>query len=97
MAKPRSDSAAFRAVLGLFSLFGEPIRVVIFQRLTRNPSTAGDLARELPVSRTAIVQHLKRMEATNLVTAESHGRKMVYRAVPSGLLPLLNWLKRHGA
>ena len=59
--------------------------------------TAGKLARELPVSRTAIVQHLKLLEAARLVDASSEGRKRVYRAQSKGLAPLSQWLKQYKA
>ena len=92
MAKPRS--AQFRIVLNLLAILGEPIRVVIVQRLAKAPATAGDLARQLPVSRTAVVQHLKRMEAAGLVTAISDGRRRLYRLMPKGFEPLAGWLQR---
>jgi hypothetical protein len=66
MPKPRSHAAEFRQVLKSFALFGEPIRVVIFQRLARRPCSAGELAKELPVSRVAVVQHLKRLKVPAL-------------------------------
>ena len=95
MAKSRAHSAGFRDVLRLFGLFGHPLRVVIFQRLARVPMSAGELARSMPVTRTAIVQHLKLMEAAGLVAASSQGRKRIYRVTPTGLAPLLQWLEQH--
>lgn len=97
MAKSHAHAASFRAILRLFELFGHPIRMIIFQRLARTPMTAGKLARELPVSRTAIVQHLKLLEAARLVDASSEGRKRVYRAQSKGLAPLSQWLKQYKA
>jgi DNA-binding transcriptional ArsR family regulator len=95
MAKSHAHAADLRATLRVFALFGHPVRVVIFQRLSRSPMTAGELARSLPITRTAVVQHLKRMEAARLVNATSQGRRQIYRISPSGLLPLARWLKRH--
>jgi len=95
MAKSHADAALLRQVLRLFALFGLPIRVVIFQRLARVPSTAGVLARGLPVSRTAIVQHLKLMEAAGLVAASVQGRRRVYRVRSGGLAPLARWVTRY--
>jgi DNA-binding transcriptional ArsR family regulator len=66
MPRSRAHAAQFRQTLALFAIFGHPIRVVMFQRLAKTPMTAGELARTLPVSRTAVVQHLKRMEAQGL-------------------------------
>jgi DNA-binding transcriptional ArsR family regulator len=97
MAKSRAHAAGFRDVLRLFGLFGHPLRVVIFQRLARAPMSAGELARSMPVTRTAIVQHLKLLEAAGLVAASSQGRKRVYRVVPTGLAPLVRWLEQHMA
>jgi DNA-binding transcriptional ArsR family regulator len=95
MAQSHAHSASLRAVLRVFALFGHPIRVVIFQRLARAPMTAGELARGLPISRTAIVQHLKLLETARLVVASFEGRRRVYRVEPSGLAPLGQWLKQY--
>jgi predicted transcriptional regulator len=57
--------------------------------------TAGDLAMGLPVSRTAVVQHLKLMQAAQLVNARSEGRARIYRVDPKGLAPLAQWLTRY--
>lgn len=93
MPKPRAHAAQFRAVLRVLALLGEPIRVVILQRLSKQPATAGDLASQLPVSRTAIVQHLKRLEDAGLVAASADGRRKLYRVTPTGFAPLRQWLR----
>jgi DNA-binding transcriptional ArsR family regulator len=95
MAKSRAHNASFRAMLRLFALFGHPVRVIIFQRLAGLPQTAGELAKGLPVSRTAVVQHLKLLQAADLVVPSADGRKRVYRIRPQGLAPLESWLKRY--
>jgi DNA-binding transcriptional ArsR family regulator len=95
MAKSHADAADFRAALRVFALFGHPLRVVMFQRLARSPMTAGDLAQTLPVSRTAVVQHLKRLETAQLVESSSEGRRRIYQIDRRGLAPLTRWLKRH--
>jgi DNA-binding transcriptional ArsR family regulator len=94
MPKPRSHAARFRAVLEILALLGEPIRVVVLQRLRSQPATAGELAKQLPVSRTAVVQHLKRMESAGLVDAAMEGRRRIYRVRPKGFEPLQDWLSR---
>jgi DNA-binding transcriptional ArsR family regulator len=95
MAKSHARAAHFRQVLRLFALFGLPIRVAIFQRLARAPGTAGDLARRLPISRAAVVQHLKLLESAGLVDASFQGRKRIYRVQPVGLAPLARWLNEY--
>ena len=95
MAKSHAQAAQLRDVLRVFALFGHPLRVVIFQRLARTPMTAGGLARGLPISRTAIVQHLKLLETARLVQASSDGRRRIYRVCRSGLAPLEKWLAQY--
>lgn len=95
MAKSHAQAVPLRQVLRLFALFGHPLRVVMFQRLARAPMSAGDLARGLPVSRPAVVQHLKLLEAAGLVGARSSGRRRVYHARRAGLAPLSRWLAQH--
>jgi DNA-binding transcriptional ArsR family regulator len=95
MPKSHAHSNAFRKVLRTFALFGHPLRVVIFQRLARRPQSAGDLARELPVSRTAVVQHLKRLEAEGMVKTVRSGRRQIYSIDPGGLAPLAHWVAAH--
>jgi DNA-binding transcriptional ArsR family regulator len=97
MAKSHAHGAHFRRVLHQFGLFGHPMRVVIFQRLARTPATAGELASELPVTRAAVVQHLKRLEAARLVEARTDGRRRVYRIRRGGLAPLDRWIEEHSA
>lgn len=97
MVKSHSNAVQLRRVLRLFGLFGHPIRVVIFQRIARMPSTAGELERTLPITRTAIVQHLKLMEAAGVVRARSEGRRRIYRVKADGLGPLVRWLADHHA
>ena len=95
MAKSHASAGSLREVLRVFALFGHPIRVVIFQRLARAPMTAGELAGGLPISRTAIVQHLKQLESAKLVQASFDGRRRIYRVCSKGLEPLRKWLARY--
>ena len=64
------------------------------QRLAQNPSTAGELAQELPVTRTAVVQHLKRLEEADLVHATFDGKRRVYRVNARGFGSLAGWIGR---
>ncbi len=80
----------------LFTLLGVPLRLVVFQRVARRPSTASELARELPITRSAVVQHLSLLKQHGLVEAEPRGRDRVYRATRAGLGPLREWLETYG-
>ena len=55
-----------RSSTALFKLLGDPTRLVILERLARLPRTAGELARELPVSRSAVAQHLTILKQAGL-------------------------------
>lgn len=92
------DPSAMRKhpALSLFQILGVPLRVVVFQRVARRPSTAGELAKELPVGRSAVVQHLAVLKAHGLVDAVQDGRRRVYRITPAGLAPLRAWLATYG-
>jgi DNA-binding transcriptional ArsR family regulator len=94
VAKSHAGAAQLRQVLRLFALLGHSLRVVVLQRLARAPSTAGELAQRLPVSRTAIVQHLKRLEAEGLVQARYAGKRRIYHVRPAGLRPIAQWIAR---
>ncbi|MEV4125310.1 metalloregulator ArsR/SmtB family transcription factor [Nocardia sp. NPDC049707] len=64
---------------------GDPTRRAIFERLRDGPCAVGELAKELPVSRPAVSQHLKVLKAAGLVTDEAVGTRRVYRLNPQGI------------
>jgi DNA-binding transcriptional ArsR family regulator len=55
------------------------------ERLARGPAAVGELARELPVSRPAVSQHLKVLKAAGLVRDRPVGTRRVYQLDPTGL------------
>ena len=63
----------------------DPTRRAIFERVARRPSAVGELARELPVSRPAVSQHLKVLKQACLVTDAPDGTRRVYQLNPDGL------------
>jgi DNA-binding transcriptional ArsR family regulator len=64
---------------------GDRTRRAIFSRLARRPCAVGELARELPVSRPAVSQHLKVLKEAGLVRDERDGNRRIYRVDPAGL------------
>jgi len=80
----------------IFKAFGVPLRLVVFQRVARRPSTASELAKELPVGRAAVVQHLTVLRKLGLVDATTEGRNRIYRTTSAGLAPLREWLEAYG-
>jgi len=79
------------AVEGLAAL-GDPTRRTIFERLAERPRPVGELARELPVSRPAVSQHLKVLKGAGLVVDHAAGTRRVYRVDPEGLAALRDYL-----
>jgi len=80
----------------IFKALGVPLRLVVFQRVSRRPSTASALAKELPIGRAAVVQHLTALKKLGLVDASTIGRSRIYRSTPAGLWPLAEWLEHYG-
>jgi DNA-binding transcriptional ArsR family regulator len=78
---------------GLGSL-GDPRRRAIFELLARRPSSVGELAAVLPISRPAVSQHLKVLLDGGLVVCEVEGTRHVYRLNPEGVDALRAYLDR---
>ena len=57
---------------------GDPTRRSIFERLRCGPRAVGELARELPVSRPAVSQHLRVLKEAGLVTEQRNGTRRIY-------------------
>lgn len=58
----------------LFQALADPTRRAIVERLTAGPASVSDLARPLPMSLPAVVQHLQVLEQSGLVRSEKRGR-----------------------
>ena len=83
---------AYRAD-GLTAL-GDPTRREIFERLADRPQAVGELARELPVSRPAVSQHLKVLKDAGLVFDRAAGNRRIYQLDPDGVDALRTYLDR---
>jgi DNA-binding transcriptional ArsR family regulator len=76
----------------LFPALADPTRREVLERLRAGPMSVGAIARDLPVSRPAVSQHLKVLKQAGLVTDEADGTRRVYRIDPHGLGALRAWL-----
>ena len=74
------------------SALGDSTRRVIFERLSERPRAVGELARELPVSRPAVSQHLKVLKDAGLVIDRAAGPRRIYQLDPEGLGELRAYL-----
>lgn len=70
----------------------DPTRRLIFEKLNSGPKAVGAIARDLPVSRPAVSQHLKVLKNAGLVTDRPEGTRRVYYIDPHGIGVLRKWL-----
>lgn len=63
---------------------GDATRRAILARLLNGPLPVGELARDFPVSRPAISQHLRLLKNANLVIDRPAGTRRVYQLHPEG-------------
>lgn len=64
---------------------GDPTRRAVFEGLRAGPRSVGDLAARLPVSQSAVSQHLKVLREAGLVTRRGEGTRRLYRVDLGGL------------
>lgn len=72
----------------------DPTRRQIFEFVAKRPQSVADLTRALPVSQSAVSQHLKILKSAKLVRAEAAGARNIYRVDPAGLGQMRAWLDR---
>jgi DNA-binding transcriptional ArsR family regulator len=75
-------------------LFGDPTRRAIFELLAQHPWSVGELAKQLPVTRPAVSQHLRVLKDGGLVLSRSKGTRRVYQIDPAGVNALRSYLDR---
>ena len=83
---PRLDRA--------FSALADPVRRGMLARLSSGPASVSELAKPLPISLPAVLQHLKALEASGLVSSEKKGRVRTVRVEPEALASAEGWLSR---
>jgi DNA-binding transcriptional ArsR family regulator len=70
---------------------GDSTRRAIVQHLLRGPVSVGKLAKEFPVSRPAISQHLRVLKQASLVMDQISGTKRFYQLNPEGFETLRSY------
>ena len=74
---------------------GDATRRAILARLVQQgPLAVGELAREFPVSRPAISQHLRILKHANLVMDRAEGARRLYAVNPEALASLRTYFER---
>lgn len=64
---------------------GDPTRRAILELVAESPRAVGELARELPVSRPAVSQHLRVLKDASLVRDEPEGTRRIYQLDTGGI------------
>ena len=75
-------------------VLGDPTRRAILERLLKGPLPVGELAREFPVSRPAISQHLRALKQAQLVLDRPDGTRRLYELNPAGIDALRAYFER---
>jgi DNA-binding transcriptional ArsR family regulator len=81
----------------VFHALADPSRRGMVERLSRGPASVSELARPLPMSLAAVVQHLQVLEASGLVRTEKVGRVRTCRIEPSALRAAERWIAERRA
>jgi DNA-binding transcriptional ArsR family regulator len=77
---------------GVLHALADPTRRLIVEHLGRGPASVSELARPLPMSLPAVVQHLKVLEASGLVVSEKVGRVRTCRLDVKRLDTVQDWI-----
>ncbi len=80
------------AIMALGAL-GDPTRRTIFERVAEQARPVTALAEGLPVSRSAVSQHLRVLKEAGLVTETISGTRRIYRLDPRGIGAVREWLE----
>ena len=86
-----------RSLDDVFGALADPTRRQVLRRLVADgPTTATVLARDLPITRQAVVKHLQALQQAGLVEPERQGREVRYAARPRPLEDAAGWLADTG-
>lgn len=80
-----------------FSALGDPTRRMILQRLARGEATVSELAQHHDMALPSFMEHLKKLEAANLVTSKKEGRTRTCQLAPDAFTPAKGWLSEQSA
>jgi DNA-binding transcriptional ArsR family regulator len=81
----------------VFHALGDPTRLAMVERLSRGPASVSELAQPLPMSLSAVVQHLAVLEGSGLVSSRKVGRVRTCRIEPAALQSAEDWVAQRRA
>ena len=77
----------------MFHAVGDPTRRSILEFLTEGELSVGEIAGRLPVSLTAVGQHLRILEESGLVRTTKSGRVRTCELLREGFAPAMDWIE----
>ena len=81
----------------MFSALGDRTRRSMVERLVRGPASVSELAKPLSMSLPTVVQHLKVLEESGLISSSKKGRVRTCRIAMKQLATAQTWLDRQRA
>ena len=81
----------------LFQALADPARRGMVERLSRGPATVSELAAPFTMSLSAVLQHLRMLEASGLVRSEKAGRVRTCHIDPARLRTAEHWIAERRA
>lgn len=80
----------------VFDALADPMRRRLLSAIAARPSTATELASQLPISRQAVAKHLGSLSQAGLLERERAGRDVRYRVTPAPLQDAVGWIAQVG-
>lgn len=77
----------------VFAALAHPVRREVISLLLKRNRTAGAIAREFDISRSAVSEHLSILRHANLVREVKRGRERIYSLEAAPLADLRHWLE----
>jgi DNA-binding transcriptional ArsR family regulator len=81
----------------VYQALADPGRRSMVDRLTRGPASVSELAEPLPMTLSAVVQHLKVLEEAGVVRSHKVGRVRTCTVVPAALRAAEQWIAERRA
>jgi DNA-binding transcriptional ArsR family regulator len=81
----------------VFQALADPSRRGMVERLSRGPASVSDLAMPLAMTMAAVMQHLKVLEASGLVTSQKVGRVRTCRINEQAIGAVEHWVAERKA
>lgn len=79
----------------VFHALADPTRRAMVDRMTAGPASVSDLARPFAMTLAAVMQHLRVLEESGLVSTQKEGRVRMCRIEPRALRTAADWIIEH--